>query len=158
MRRRDSAAMVSKTSELLPDPDTPVKTVSSRFGRSTSTLRRLFSPAPRTRIVPQAGASSAVMRGRWYREGRPDRFGARQPPAVDPEAARSPWRLRGERRTELSTVIGKLSIFLPPPIHIVIVETSIFSSPESGRRTIVRIPSQKSKRRPPSRPSHDHVG
>jgi len=81
MRRRDSAAMVSKTSELLPDPDTPVKTVSSRFGRSTSTSRRLFSPAPRTRIVPQAGASSAVMRGRWYREGRPDRFGARQPPA-----------------------------------------------------------------------------
>src|SRR5699024_9788325 len=48
--RRDSAAMVAKTSELLPDPETPVNTVSRRFGRSMLISRRLFSRAPRTRI------------------------------------------------------------------------------------------------------------
>jgi hypothetical protein len=53
MRRRDSAAIVSKTSELLPDPETPVKTVSFRLGTSSEMLRRLFSRAPRTSISPQ---------------------------------------------------------------------------------------------------------
>ena len=48
--RCDSAAMVPKTSELLPEPDTPVNTVSRRLGMSTSTAWRLFSRAPRTRI------------------------------------------------------------------------------------------------------------
>ena len=48
--RCDSAAMVAKTSELLPEPDTPVKTVSRRFGSSTLTSLRLFSRAPCTRI------------------------------------------------------------------------------------------------------------
>ncbi len=48
--RCDSAAMVSKTSELLPDPDTPVNTVSWRFGISTLTSLRLFARAPCTRI------------------------------------------------------------------------------------------------------------
>ena len=33
MSRCDSAAMVPKTSELLPEPETPVKTVSRRFGQ-----------------------------------------------------------------------------------------------------------------------------
>jgi len=42
--------MVSKTSELLPDPDTPVNTVSWRFGISTLTSLRLFTRAPCTRI------------------------------------------------------------------------------------------------------------
>jgi hypothetical protein len=32
MRRCDSAAMVSMTRELFPDPETPVKTVRTRFG------------------------------------------------------------------------------------------------------------------------------
>jgi hypothetical protein len=32
MSRCDSAAMVAKTSELLPEPEMPVKTVSRRFG------------------------------------------------------------------------------------------------------------------------------
>ncbi len=50
MRRCDSAAIVSNTSELLPDPDTPVKTVSRRFGSSTLMFLRLFSRAPRTRM------------------------------------------------------------------------------------------------------------
>src|SRR6476619_7399216 len=48
--RCDSAAMVAKTSELLPDPETPVKTVSRRFGSSTLMSWRLFSRAPCTRI------------------------------------------------------------------------------------------------------------
>ena len=59
MSRRDSAAIVSKTSELLPEPDTPVNTVSRRFGMSRSMFRRLFSRAPRTRIEPQSGAPSS---------------------------------------------------------------------------------------------------
>src|SRR5688500_19982723 len=63
MRRRDSAAIVSNTSELLPEPETPVKTVSRRLGMSTSTSRRLFSRAPRTRMAPQLGASEAIMGG-----------------------------------------------------------------------------------------------
>jgi hypothetical protein len=48
--RWDSAAIVSKTSELLPEPETPVNTVSRRFGISTLTSLRLFTRAPVTRI------------------------------------------------------------------------------------------------------------
>jgi hypothetical protein len=48
IRRYDSAAILPKTSELLPDRKTPVNAVSRRFGMSTSTLRHLFSRAPRT--------------------------------------------------------------------------------------------------------------
>src|ERR671933_2171108 len=48
--RCDSAAIVSNTSELLPEPETPVNTVSRRFGSSTLTSLRLFSRAPCTRI------------------------------------------------------------------------------------------------------------
>ncbi len=48
--RCDSAAIVPNTSELLPDPETPVKTVSRRFGISTLTSLRLFTRAPWTRI------------------------------------------------------------------------------------------------------------
>ncbi len=50
IRRCDSAAIVANTSELLPDPDTPVNTVSRRLGSSTLMSRRLFSRAPCTRI------------------------------------------------------------------------------------------------------------
>src|SRR5919201_520663 len=50
IRRWDSAAMVSNTSELLPEPDTPVNTVRRRFGISMLTSLRLFSRAPCTRI------------------------------------------------------------------------------------------------------------
>ena len=50
MSRCDSAAIVAKTSELLPEPETPVKTVSRRFGISMLTFFRLFSRAPCTRI------------------------------------------------------------------------------------------------------------
>ena len=48
--RCDSAAIVSNTSELLPEPETPVNTVSRRFGSSTLTSLRLFTRAPCTRI------------------------------------------------------------------------------------------------------------
>src|SRR5215216_3563326 len=48
--RCDSAAIVSNTSELLPEPETPVNTVSRRFGISTLTSLRLFTRAPCTRI------------------------------------------------------------------------------------------------------------
>ena len=50
MRRWDSAAIVPNTSELLPEPETPVNTVSRRFGSSTLTSLRLFTRAPCTRI------------------------------------------------------------------------------------------------------------
>ena len=48
--RRDSAAIVPNTSELLPEPETPVNTVSRRFGISMLTSLRLFTRAPCTRI------------------------------------------------------------------------------------------------------------
>src|SRR5579872_535840 len=45
--RRASEAMVSKTMDDLPDPDTPVKIVILRFGMHNDTFFRLFSRAPR---------------------------------------------------------------------------------------------------------------
>src|SRR5690606_32386273 len=43
--------MVPKTRELLPEPETPVKTVRRRLGSSTLTSLRLFSRAPLTRMT-----------------------------------------------------------------------------------------------------------
>lgn len=51
--RCDSPAMVSKTSEDFPDPETPA-TVKRRFGMLTETLRRLFSLAPVTTMASWA--------------------------------------------------------------------------------------------------------
>src|ERR1700687_932780 len=48
--RCDSAAIVPNTSELLPEPETPVNTVNRRFGISTLTSLRLLTRAPCTRI------------------------------------------------------------------------------------------------------------
>lgn len=45
--RCDSAAMVPKTSEDFPEPETPVKTVRRRLGMSSERSARLFSRAPR---------------------------------------------------------------------------------------------------------------
>jgi len=56
--RCDSAAIVLNTSELLPDPETPVNTVSRRFGSSTLTSLRLFTRAPCTRIRSWLSAST----------------------------------------------------------------------------------------------------
>ncbi len=59
--RCDSAAMVSKTSELLPEPETPVNTVSRRFGISMLTSLRLFSRAPCTRIRSWLSATACAV-------------------------------------------------------------------------------------------------
>src|SRR5205814_2344876 len=60
MSRCDSAAMVPKTSELLPEPETPVNTVSRRFGSSMLTSFRLFSRAPCTRMRSWLSATGAL--------------------------------------------------------------------------------------------------
>src|SRR4051812_35714917 len=60
MSRCDSAAIVPNTSELLPEPDTPVNTVSRRLGRSTLTSLRLFTRAPCTRIRSWRSAAGNV--------------------------------------------------------------------------------------------------
>ena len=65
MRRWLSAAIVSNTSELLPEPDTPVKTVSRRLGMSRETSRRLLTRAPCTRMTSWLSAACAM--------GPPDR-------------------------------------------------------------------------------------
>src|SRR5258706_12595769 len=52
--------MVPNTSELLPDPDSPVKAVSRRFGSSTLTSLRLFTRAPCTRIKSWRSAMCAA--------------------------------------------------------------------------------------------------
>src|SRR5215204_7384796 len=60
MSRCDSAAIVSNTSELLPEPETPVNTVSRRFGSSTLTSLRLFTRAPCTRIRSWRSATGSA--------------------------------------------------------------------------------------------------
>src|SRR5215217_2683168 len=52
--------MVLKTSELLPEPETPVKTVSRRFGSSTLMSLRLFTRAPCTRIKSWLSATCSA--------------------------------------------------------------------------------------------------
>src|SRR6185369_12999410 len=74
MSRRDSAAIVSKTSELLPEPETPVNTVSRRFGISTLMSLRLFSRAPCTRMRSWLSAAvviADVLRCGWSSADRP---------------------------------------------------------------------------------------
>src|SRR5215203_6192940 len=61
MSRCDSAAIVPNTSELLPEPETPVNTVSRRFGSSTLTSLRLFPRAPCTRIRSWLSAGCAAL-------------------------------------------------------------------------------------------------
>src|SRR5688572_23325081 len=65
MSRCDSAAIVSNTSELLPEPDTPVNTVSRRFGISTWMSLRLFTRAPWTRIRSWLSAACDSDAVRW---------------------------------------------------------------------------------------------
>src|SRR6186713_3237266 len=60
MRRCDSAAIVPNTSELLPEPEIPVNTVSRRFGISTLTSLRLLTRAPVTRIMSWLSAACIV--------------------------------------------------------------------------------------------------
>src|SRR5918994_2576632 len=60
MSRCDSAAIVPNTSELLPDPETPVNTVSRRLGISTLTSLRLFTRAPCTRMKSWLSATCSA--------------------------------------------------------------------------------------------------
>src|SRR5690349_11897947 len=53
--------MVPNTSEDLPEPDTPVKTVIWRLGISSETSLRLFSRAPRIWIEPYALSALAIV-------------------------------------------------------------------------------------------------
>ena len=55
--------MVLKTSELLPEPETPVNTVSLRLGISMLTSLRLFSRAPWTRMRSWLSATVAALFG-----------------------------------------------------------------------------------------------
>src|SRR5215475_6401246 len=59
--RCDSAAIVSNTRELLPEPETPVNTVTRRFGSSTLTSFRLFSRAPCTLIRSWVSATCGAV-------------------------------------------------------------------------------------------------
>src|SRR4051794_11549702 len=63
--RCDSAAIVSNTSELFPEPETPVNTVSRRLGSSMLTSLRLFSRAPCTRIRSWLSAACRSDVGVW---------------------------------------------------------------------------------------------
>ncbi len=70
--RCDSAAIVANTRELLPDPETPVKTVRRRFGSSTLMSLRLFSRAPWTRMRSwlSAGCCTCGVMGTTVRDSR----------------------------------------------------------------------------------------
>src|SRR5262245_17681493 len=61
MRRCDSAAIVPNTSELLPEPETPVNTVRRRLGISMLTSLRLFTRAPCTRMRSCVSAMGLLM-------------------------------------------------------------------------------------------------
>ena len=58
--RWPSAKMVSKASELLPLPETPVITTRRSRGMSMSTPFRLCSRAPRTRMERRSGAGGSA--------------------------------------------------------------------------------------------------
>src|ERR687898_642758 len=60
MSRCDSAAIVPNTSELFPEPETPVNAVSRRLGISTLTSFRLLTRAPTTRITSWESAGGAA--------------------------------------------------------------------------------------------------
>src|SRR3981081_1084953 len=58
--RCDSGAIVANPRDLLPEPETPVNTVSRRFGSSTLTSLRLFTRAPCTRIKSWLSATCSA--------------------------------------------------------------------------------------------------
>ena len=60
--RWDSAAIVPNTSELFPEPETPVNTVSRRLGISTLTSFRLLTRAPWTRMRSWVSAGCISLR------------------------------------------------------------------------------------------------
>src|SRR3954451_4589189 len=75
--RCDSAAIVPNTSELLPDPDTPVNAVSRRFGSSTLTSLRLLTRAPWTRMTSWPSAVCWADFARAFLAGMPSSWSMR---------------------------------------------------------------------------------
>src|SRR3954470_19341481 len=63
-RRCPSAKSVSKASELLPEPETPVRQISLLRGSTTSTLRRLCSRAP-LMTISEAGINAPLEFPGW---------------------------------------------------------------------------------------------
>src|SRR5579884_1427007 len=66
--------MVSKTSDDLPEPDTPVTTVSRLCGIASETSLRLWTRAPRMKMdsskgMTQPGAASSIISGAAIRKG-----------------------------------------------------------------------------------------
>ena len=98
MRRCDSAAIVPNTSELLPDPDTPVNAVSRRFGISTLTSLRLL-----TRAAPPRG-SGRVRRRRVA--GWRERVSTDPPSSPWPSALLSPDRRRRSKLRRAHATFG----------------------------------------------------
>src|SRR5688500_3054402 len=87
--------MVSKASEDLPDPDSPVITVSVSRGMSTSTPLRLCSRAPRTLIWVSINLGVPVLFSvyRWAR----DRSNANGPDGFSRVEFQDPPRPGGDR-------------------------------------------------------------
>src|SRR5438132_2274121 len=130
--------MVANTSELLPEPETPVNTVSRRFGSSTLTSLRLFTRAPCTRIrswrsaTRSAGDCASVLVAMLI---------------VFPYAKRA--RLRDLRRRRLARPDHRPPRHWPPrhrcrrfDVHLVVLESQ--AGPLRPRRPVA---SQSSARR-----------
>src|SRR5262245_37384707 len=99
--------MVSKASELLPEPETPVTTVSAPWGMRARTPFRLCVRAPSTTIAPprsRSGLRNAVLRLRV--EGS-----ARHLELLEPDVQDQPWlsedRLTQEEVVVLHPVLGR---------------------------------------------------
>src|SRR6185503_17590747 len=95
--------MVPNTSELLPEPEMPVNTVSRRFGSSTLTSLRLLTRAPCTRIrswlsavgSPDWAGAVFFMPSRYPRPGD-RRFSIRDRSGEDPSAVGPEPERRGQ--------------------------------------------------------------
>jgi hypothetical protein len=79
-----SAKSVSKASEDFPEPETPVKTTSLRFGIESSSIRRLCSRAPTTWSRSDRARRFRGRLARWCMEAARDTTG----PSPGPEEAR----------------------------------------------------------------------
>src|ERR1700738_4950667 len=95
--------MVLNTSELLPEPETPVNTVSRRFGISTLTSLRLFTRAPCTRIRSWRSATCSAGDGVSILVSIAVMLAAARRPAL-PIPDRSGHLLRHARRLKLGTL------------------------------------------------------
>src|SRR4051794_18852300 len=90
--------MVPNTSELLPDPETPVNAVSRRFGISTLMSLRLLTRAPVTRM--RSWLSASCMR------------------LVAPRSAGSVVGQGGEGLLRVLVPAHALDGVLPPTLHV----------------------------------------